>query len=112
MIDVHQIVAKGTEEEGLVEIKSLDFVADEMLVFNLVEMDDGTVIDGKFSVPKWVQFLDLKGKPIDWSEIVEEASFNWKNQEYIVKDIEDPEVEEELGQMIMRIPLFDNLDRN
>ncbi len=112
MIDVHQIVAKGTEEEGLVEIQTLDFVSDDMLVFNLKELEDGTVIDGKFSVPKWVQFLDLKGKPIDWSEIVEEASFNWKNQEYIVKDIEDPEVEEELGQMIMRIPLFSDTSIN
>ena len=112
MIDVHQIVAKGTEEEGLVEIKSLDFVADEMLIFNLVEMDDGTVIDGKFSVPKWVKFLDGKGKPIDWTEIVEAASFKWNNQKYIVRDITDPKVEEELGQMIMRIPLFSDTSIN
>jgi hypothetical protein len=112
MIEVNKIVAEGTKEEGLVEIQTLDFVSDEMLVFNLVEMDDGTVIDGKFSVPKWVQFLDSKGKPIDWTEIVEAASFKWNNQRYIVRDITDPKVEEELSLMIMRIPLFDNLDRN
>jgi len=112
MITVNKIVAEGTKKEGLVEVRTLDFVSDDMLVFNLEEMEDGTVIDGKFSVPEWVKFLDEKNKPIDWAEIVEAASFRWNNRKYIVKDLEDPEVENELAAMIRRIPLFDDLGKN
>ena len=107
MINIDKIVCNDGEI-----VKELNMVTNRLVIFNLEQLDDGTIIDGKFSIPKYVNFLGHDNQLISWEKLVEETLFVWNNQEFEIKNCEDPQVTRELNLIISQLPLFQDLDKN
>ena len=107
MLEISRIHCDNGEE-----VKTLDYITEQMIVFNLEALEDGTIIDGKFSVPKFVNFLDKENKPIDWSKLIELKSFVCNNQEFNIKTTDDEETVDELMAIISKIPQFSDAVEN
>ena len=99
-------IAKIQCEDGE-DIKTLDYVTEQMLVFNLEYLEDGTIIDGRFSLPNFIKFLDRENKPVDWPKIIEMKSFVWNEKEFNIKTTDDENTVDELMAIIAKIPQFD-----
>ena len=104
---VDQIVCKGVEK-----VETLDMVTEELIVFNLEQIEDGTIIDGRFSIPKYISFLDSSAQPLDWDFLVSRSCFKWNNQEFEIKTCLDPEISDQLELIVSQLPLFQDLEKN
>jgi|3_EtaG_2_1085321.scaffolds.fasta_scaffold74462_3 predicted RNA-binding protein len=92
---------------GEEEIHTLNILTNGLCVFNLETTKEGVVLDGKFNVPGQLTYIDIDNNIISWEFIEKLGKITFKEHEFKVEDMKDPEIEEALLDIISMIPVPD-----
>jgi len=93
-------------------ILTLDVLSDGLCVYDLERTEDGTVLDGRFNTPENISFYGIDNDLIPWSVLVLEGNIQFQEKNFTIKSMKDPLVEDEIFNIIQRIPVPDITDIN
>ncbi len=100
-MEIISIVFNSVSQKPLV-VKTIDFLTDEVVVFNIERSDDGKIVDCRFGQPEFLLFIGEEN--FDFDEILKTREFTFNGELIKVGKENDPRIILNLNEIMSALP--------